>query len=566
MPTDFRSIAELCEALESTNKRKVMIEKVAFFLNRIDLEEIEPAVLMILGRILPRWDQRVMEVSWVTLIRAIQTIADAKTDAFSRAVSKTGDPGDAVQLLFEKHRIRKQTVLFTGNLTILKTYQLFKSIIQRSGEGSREKKDRVLYTLLSMASPLEAKYITRILLRDMRIGFQEGSMELAVAEAFDLPIDLVRTATMFSGDVAEIAGLARAKGKQGLDKVKLTLFRPVKPMLAQVIPSIKDALSEHDGNTAFEQKLDGARIQIHKSGTLVKIFSRRLIDVTDSLPEIVQLAQEEIKEERILLEGEVIAIGKNGNPLPFQHLMRRFGRVHEVEETRFNVPIKLCLFDILLVDDEVLIGEPMETRRKRLEAIVGTRQLVKRIVTKNSKIADRFLRETLEEGHEGLMAKRLDASYTPGKRGKRWLKIKPTLEPLDLVIVAAEYGYGRRHGWLSDYYLAARETTTDRLLTVGKTFKGLTDAEIQEMTDRLKQLTIKKERNRIIVQPRIIVEAIYNEIQESSRYKSGMALRFARISRIRQDKDLEDVDTIEKVRAIYHKQFSRKAKFSRGKV
>ena len=561
MPTDFRSLAELCETLESTKKRKVMTEKVASFLKAIDPREIEPAVLMTLGRILPRWDQRVLEVSWVTLLKTINKITESEVNSFSCAVTETGDPGDAVRLLFRKQKLRKQSVLFTSQLTILKAHELFQAVIQTSGEGSREKKERLLYTLLSMATPLEAKYITRILMRDMRIGFQEGSMELAVAKAFDISVDLVREATMFSGDVAEIAGLARTKGRKGLQNVRLMLLRPVKPMLAQVPPSPRDALKEHGGETAFEQKLDGARIQIHKSGKLVKIFSRRLTDVTESLPEVVELTQKEIHEDNILLEGEVIAVGKNGNPLPFQHLMRRFGRVREVEQARLDVSIKLFLFDILLVNEEVLIKEPTSVRRKKLEETAGSIPIVKQMVTKNAEIADKFLREALEEGHEGLMAKRLDASYTPGMRGKGWLKIKPTLEPLDLVIVAAEYGYGRRHGWLSDYYLAAREIKTGKLLTVGKTFKGLTDAEIKDITHRLKQLTVKKEGHRVIVQPRIVVETIYNEIQESSRYKSGMALRFARISRIRHDKNLDEVDTIEKVKEIYEKQFARKARY-----
>jgi DNA ligase-1 len=241
--------------------------------------------------------------------------------------------------------------------------------------------------------------------------------------------------------------------------------------------------------------------------------------------------------------------------------MRRFKRVHEVQGAAEKIPVRLYLFDILYLDGESLIALPYVQRRKVLAENAGEIPLTKQVVTGEQRVAEVFLREAMDAGHEGLMAKKLDGAYTPGTRGKHWFKIKPVLEPLDLVITAAEYGYGRRHGWLSDYYLAARDAATGEFLNVGKTFKGLTDAEIIEMTRRLKELAVREERNRVVVLPKIVVEVAYNEIQKSPKYKSEMALRFARISRIRDDKNPGDADTIEKVREIFERQFAKKGRY-----
>jgi DNA ligase-1 len=334
-------------------------------------------------------------------------------------------------------------------------------------------------------------------------------------------------------------------------------------MLAQMAENTDEVLKEYEGKTAFEYKLDGARIQIHKFHGEVKIFSRRLTDVTESLPDVVQQVHREIRAEEAILEGEVIALGRDGNPLPFQHLMRRFRRVYDIETKLREVPVRLYLFDAIYLNGESLINLPYVTRRQRLKKAAGNIPLTDQIVTENPKEAERFLRKAVDEGHEGLVAKRLNGPYTPGVRGKHWFKIKEVLEPLDLVIVAAEYGYGRRRRWLSDYYLAARDEESGKLLTLGKTFKGLTDQEMEDMTQRLLELSLRQEGHKVVVQPSIVVEVAYNEIQESPTYKCRMALRFARITRIREDKSPEEADTIQRVKKIYEKQFEKKARFNK---
>jgi len=558
---DFRELAELCERLSSITKRNVKVDAVAEFIKRLEVDEVEPAVSMMLGRAFPRWDQRSLDVSWATISEVLKRLTKSYFPVFSRAFRDTGDVGEAVKATLELSRTHKQVILFERPLTILEVRRILEAIAELTGSGSRERKARLVESLISRASPLEAKYIVKVMIGEMRTGFQEGLMELAVSKAFSIPLKVVRTASMLVGDISEVAYLCKKHGGEVISKIGFKIFRPIKPMLAQMASNPEDALREHGGTTAFEHKLDGARIQIHKLGEDVRIFSRRLTDVTGSLPDVVDLVRCGVKAHEAILEGEVIAIGEDGHPLSFQHLMRRFRRVYDIDRMVLEIPVKLYLFDILYVDGESLIERPYTTRRARLKEVARGIPLTEQIVTSDPEEARLFMERAVNMGHEGLMAKRLDSPYTPGVRGKYWLKIKETLEPLDLVIVAAEYGYGRRHGWLSDYYLAARDEETGELLVVGKTFKGLTDLEIIEMTERLKELAVREEGHRVIVQPQIVVEVAYNEIQRSPKYKCGMALRFARITRIRDDKGPEEADTIQRVRRIYERQFEKKARY-----
>jgi DNA ligase-1 len=561
MPALFKSLAELLEKVEATKKRLEIISLTADFLSRLDVGEVEPAVSMILGRAFPKWSQKTLDVSWMTLSGVLQQVTGADWDVFREAFTGTGDVGAAVKAVFEKTNLKKQSLLLEKPLTITEVRRLLQSIAGTAGSGSREKKERLMAALLSQASPVEAKYVVKIFVGEMRTGLHEGLMEQAVAKAFDVPLGTVQKASMVMGDIGEVAAIAKTEGKEGLSRIGFQVFRPVKLMLAQVADNVAEALTEHGGRTAFEYKYDGARVQIHKRDGEVRVFSRRLTDVTQSLPEVVEAVKNNVKAGEAIVEGEVIAVNNSGHPIPFQHLMRRFKRVHEVRGTAEKIPVRLYLFDVLFLNGESLISLPYAQRRNVLAETAGEIPLTKQIVTGKKDRAEMFLNEAMDAGHEGLMAKKLDGVYTPGTRGKRWFKIKPVLEPLDLVITAAEYGYGRRHGWLSDYYLAARDAETGEFLNVGKTFKGLTDAEMIEMTRRLKELAVREERNRVVVLPKIVVEVAYNEIQRSPKYKSKMALRFARISRIRDDKNAEDADTIDRVREIFERQFAKKGKY-----
>jgi len=560
MSTSFRALAELCEKLETTKKRRVMIDSAADFLKSLEIEEVESAISMILGRAFPKWSQYALDVSWATLSEIIKSTG-IEWSAFSKAFSETGDVGSAAKAVFENSGVKKQSMLFERALTVLEVRHVLQAIAEVTGYGSREKKERLVISLFSAASPLEAKYLVKILVGEMRTGFHEGLMEQAISKAFHVSLDLVQRANMIEGDIGEVAAIAKSEKEDGLARIGFKVFRPVQLMLAQMADGVDEALKEHGGRTGFEFKYDGARVQIHKLDKDVMIFSRRLTDVTESLPEIVEMARQNIRAKAGILEGEIIAVDNSGLPIPFQHLMRRFRRVHSIQDAAGKIPLKLFLFDILYVDGEGLIELPYAKRREVLSEKAGDIPLTRQVIIDNVGQAEQFLKEAMNAGHEGLMAKKLDSPYTPGIRGKRWLKIKPVLEPLDLVVVAAEYGYGRRHGWLSDYYLAARDFETGEFLSVGKTFKGLTDTEIVEMTKRLKDLALKKDPHRVVVIPKIVVEVLYNEVQRSPTYRSGVALRFARISRIRDDKTPEEADTIQHVREIYERQFLKKGRY-----
>ncbi len=560
MPASFKTLSELLEKVEATKKRLEIIDFTANYLKTLSSGEIEPAINMMVGRAFPKYSQKSLDVSWSTLTKIFECISQFDWDVFREAMAKTGDIGSATKKVLENTKIKKQTQLATKSLTLVEVRRSFEAIAQASGAGSRTKKERLISVLLSRATPVEAKYLVKIFTGEMRTGMHEGLMEQAVAKAFNVPAKTVQYAAMVFGDIGEVAEIIKTKGIESLQEANFRVFRPVKLMLAQNAESVTEALEEQDGESAFEYKYDGARVQIHKQDDHVEIFSRRLSDVTESLPEIVETIKQNLKSKSTIVEGEVVALDEAGFPIAFQHLMRRFKRTRNITDMAHRMPLTLYLFDILYLNGESLVALPYLQRREILSKNVGDIALSKQIVTSKVEEAEEFLKEAIAAGHEGLMAKQIESIYTPGNRGKKWLKIKTILEPLDLVITSAEYGYGRRKGWLSDYYLAARDTKTGEFLDIGKTFKGLTDAEIIEMTRRLKESVINERGHRVIVIPKIVVEVAYNEIQQSPKYKSQMALRFARIIRVRDDKTIEQADTIGKVREIFQKQFRTKGK------
>jgi len=522
----FALLAELCAKLEETSGRLEKTRLLSDFLKRLNSDEIELAVAMIIGRTFSEPDPRVLEVSGRTVWKIVQQAP--------------------------------QTALVQSPLTIRVVQRYFEDVAHAYGAGSRTRKEALIDALLGQASPLEREYITRILLGEMRIGVVEGVMEEAIARAAGVDVELVKRANMFSGNLGTVAKIALEKGRNGLREVSVTLFNPVKPMLAEM-SSLKDTLAEHKGPVAFEYKFDGARIQAHKDKNRIAIYTRRLTDATVSLPDIVKTVRENVHAAKALVEGEVVAVGADDKPLPFQDLMRRFRRTIDIEKSAIDIPLKLYLFDILLVDDTSLFDLPYEERWNILAKVCSQDLLARRIITDHLTEAEKFLNEALRAGHEGLMAKTLDSPYLPGVRGKKWLKIKPA-ESLDLVIIAAEWGSGRREGWLSNYHLAVRDEETGRYLDVGKTFKGLTDIEFQRMTDRLQSLKLNEKGYTVFVKPETVVEVAYNEIQRSPHYNSGLALRFARITRIRDDKSPDEIDTIQNLQRLYERQFEQKAK------
>ena len=355
MPTLFRSLAELLEKIESTRKRTEITSLMADFLRSLEPEEVEPAVSLILGRAFPKWSQKTLEVSGAILMENLKRVTNVDWTAFSDAFSQTGDIGSAAMAVFEKIKVKRQSVLFQEPLTIIQVRRSMEAIAEAAGAGSREKKERLMTVLFSQAQPLEVKYLVKVFIGEMRTGLREGLLEQAVAKAFNVPLAVVQRAGMALGDLGEVAALAKTGGDKSLSQVTFKVFRPVQLMLAQVADDVAEALEEHGGETAFEYKYDGARVQIHKLGNEVQIFSRRLTDVTQSLPEIVDAIKRSVASVEVILEGEVVAVDAVGVPIPFQHLMRRFKRVHEIRGTAEKIPLRLYLFDILYLNGKSLI-------------------------------------------------------------------------------------------------------------------------------------------------------------------------------------------------------------------
>src|SRR6185295_12608405 len=416
------------------------------------------------------------------------------------------------------------------------------------GKGSAARRQQALEALFAQATAREQTFLSRLLLGELRQGALEGVMADAIAAAAGLPAAEVRRAIMLGGAIPPVAVAALADGSAALERFRLKLYKPLSPMLASPTQDVASALAAL-GNAAFEYKLDGARAQIHKGAEGVRIYSRTGRDVTDSLPEIEQ-AIAALPAKSLVLDAEVIALDPGGRPRPFQETMRRFGRKLEVESAKNALPLSLFCFDCLHAEGEDLIDRPATERFARLDALLPRSLVVPRLVTSELDAAQRFLRAALDLGHEGLMAKNLENPYEAGSRGAAWLKIK-VAHTLDLVVLAAEWGSGRRQGWLSNLHLGARDPDTGGFVMLGKTFKGLTDAMLEWQTERLKALAIGGTAGyEVRVRPELVVEIAFNELQTSRRYPGGLALRFARVVRYREDKSAADADTIETVRAI----------------
>jgi ATP-dependent DNA ligase I len=434
-----------------------------------------------------------------------------------------------------------------ATLTVAEVDQAFTALKLVKGSNSAAQRRRLLGDLMARATSAEQQFLFALGVGEVRQGALEGVMTEAVARAANLPADRVRRAAMLAGDLGAVAEAVLAEGEGGLSPWSLQLFRPVQPMLADSAPNVAEALQEFgDGvAAALEWKLDGARIQVHKQGARVAIYTRSLNDVTPAVPEVTE-AVRAFPAEELILDGEVIALDAAERPLPFQVTMRRFGRRLDVDALRAQLPVAPFFFDILRLDGEDLLDLQLHQRLTRLDAIVPVSMRVPRTVTADVEEAKRFEAGALERGHEGLMAKSLSAPYAAGRRGSAWLKVK-TARTLDLVVLAVEWGSGRRKGWLSNIHLGARDPTNGGFVMLGKTFKGMTDETLEWQTKELLARETRREGHIVHVRPELVVEVAFNEVQRSPHYPGGVALRFARIKGYRHDKRAEEADTIESV-------------------
>ncbi|MDH3692663.1 MAG: ATP-dependent DNA ligase, partial [Gammaproteobacteria bacterium] len=409
------------------------------------------------------------------------------------------------------------------SLTLLDIDQNCARIAEITGKGSQTERLRLLSTLFSKAIEDEQVFLVKLFLGELRQGALEGVMVDAIARAAEVPATAVRRAVMLAGGPALVAHATLTEGRVGLDRFALELMKPIRPMLAQPAEDLAHAI-ESLGQAALEYKLDGARVQVHKVKQEVRVYSRQLNDVTASVPELVETVRG-LPTQQLILDGEAIALSPDGRPQPFQTTMRRFGRKLNVEQIRNTLPLSAFYFDILHTDGVDLIDKPTEERMTLLADVAPRAQLTPKLVTDELAAAERFMQQALANGHEGIMAKALDASYQAGSRGSSWLKLKPA-HTLDLVVLAVEWGSGRRKGWLSNLHVGARDAETGTFVMLGKTFKGLTDKMLEWQTKRLLELEIGREGYVVHVRPELVVEIMFNELQQSPQYPAGLALRF----------------------------------------
>lgn len=418
------------------------------------------------------------------------------------------------------------------------------------GAGSNERRTALLGRLFLRATPEERQFLGRLVIGEIRQGALEGLLLDAIAKAAGRSMADVRQAFMYSGNIGEIARAALTEGSDGLARFSLRLFKPVSPMLAGSAEDVEDALERLD-ETALEYKLDGARVQVHKGGDEVRIYTRQLQDVTERLPDLVEWARA-LPAREALLDGEALALRSDGRPHPFQVTMRRLGRSKNIAVLRQELPVSPFMFDLLYLDGGSLVDRPYRERIQQLLDIVST-TAVPRLTTNQPDEARRFLQRALAAGHEGIMAKSLTASYQAGQRGSQWLKLKEAIT-LDLVVLAAEWGNGRRTGWLSNLHLGARDGRSGQLVMLGKTFKGLTDETLRWQTEKLLSLETHRDVHTVYVRPALVVEVAFSDLQESPRYPGGMALRFARVKRYRPDKSVEEADSFQTVADLFARQ------------
>jgi DNA ligase-1 len=428
------------------------------------------------------------------------------------------------------------------SLTLRDVDHVLEVIPTITGTGSQERRARLLKSLFSRATDSEQDFLRRTLTGEVRQGALAGLLIEAVAQAFEVEASAVRRSLMLRADLGAVAQIAAADGLEGLTEVGLAVLSPVQPMLASPAASIEEAVK---GEVSVEWKLDGARIQVHRLDEEVRVFTRNQNDITGRMPEVITVALS-MPANALILDGEAMALRADGTPQPFGETMSRFGTE---ERALAEVPIYPFFFDVLHLDGEDLIDHPLSERLLRLDQVTPTTQRIARITTSNVEEASRFAEQALAAGHEGVMVKTLDSTYEAGRRGKSWRKVKP-VHTYDLVVLAVEWGHGRRSGMLSNIHLGARDEKTGEFVMVGKTFKGMTDEMLRWQTEHFPELEVRQDQWTMYLRPEQMVEVAIDGVQRSPRYPGGIALRFARVKRYRDDKKPEEADTIQALQAL----------------
>ncbi len=561
----YLKLAELYESLDSTTKRLEKTEILSKFLESVS-EKDKDVLYLLLGDIYPEYDERRIGISNQLAIQAISKSTGTEKSKVIKEWKKIGDIGKVAKELTNK---KTQSTLASHILTTEKVIENFRKLPELQGSGTVGKKLSLITELLTSASPIEALYITRTLIGDLRIGVQESTIRESIAKAFfpeeESAAEKVQRAIDKTNDISAVFELAKKGKLSDLDKLNLEVGKPIKAMLAQKVLTIEDGFKALGTPCAIEYKYDGFRLLIHKNGNEVKLYTRSLENVTKQFPEVKEYVLNYIKGETFIMDSEAVGFdSKTKEYLSFQNISQRIRRKYAIEELQKKLPVEINIFDILFYNGKSLLNEPFKKRSELLRKIITPKpyKLIpsKQLITEDTKKAKEFYKKALKDNQEGIMMKSLEAEYKPGRRVGHMLKIKPEERDLDLVITGAEYGTGKRSGWLSSLILSCREG--NRFLEVGKMGTGIkekSDEEedtisFEEMTEKLKPLIIGEKGKTVKIKPKIILAVSYQEIQHSPNYNSGFALRFPRFTALRTDKPLSEIATLEEIKKDFENQ------------
>jgi DNA ligase-1 len=540
---DFSEFSRICQQLEGISGRLEMIDVISQVLPGLGDDELSVFVRFVMGKIFPDWSPEKLGIGPNLLYEGIAYVVGKKKEDVITVINRTGDVGAAVEELLSS---KEQTSFFSEDLTLPEVYHELEAIAGTEGKKSQREKLLLVRKLFTAARPLEGRYLSRIMLEDLRIGVGEGNVRDAIAKAFSVESSLVEHAFQAMNDLGEVARLAR-KGAPALLAVEIRPFQPVKMMLAQ--QGTIDGAIQDNGAVAAEFKYDGSRFQFHRVGNRYSLYSRKLEDVTHALPDIIEQLLLATTCD-VILDGEAIAIAE-GRPMPFQQVLRRFRRKYDVEEMKGKIELLPHIFDILYLDGRTLIDLPLSERRKYLEMAM-TAHVAPQTVSDDPDVISTLYTRALEAGHEGLMLKVPSSPYTPGVRGKNWIKIKPEVDTLDLAVIGADWGEGKRAHYFGSFLLACQDQGA--LVPLSKVATGFSDEQLAEVYDLLKDRVISRAGKEVTFEPSLVFEVGYSELQKSPNYPGGFALRFPRFIRIREDKGIDEIETLESIQERYRRQ------------
>jgi len=584
----YEVLVEVYERLEATTKRLEKTFVLSEFLKSAD--DLDKVLLLLQGRVFPNWDQRELGMASKLLLKAIATATGASLEKIEVVWKETGDLGTVAAQLTTK---KSQVTLFSQPLTVQKVFENLRKISEMEGAGTVDRKVQLVAELLTSSKSNQAKYIIRTILGELRVGLGEGTIRDAIVWAFfaekagvkydkatnELALSdeerinyekyttLVQEALDVANDFAEVAKVAKEKGENGLQNISLLPGKPVKVMLFQKAKDIANAFSIVGKPAAFEQKYDGFRLQVHKKSGKIVLYTRRLENVTAQFPDVVQRISKFVKGSDFIIDAEVVGIDPQTKKyLPFQNISQRIKRKYDIEEMSQKFPVEINVFDVLFCEGKSLLKihfiERRDILKKIVEEVPREIKLAEQVITDDEAVAEKFYKASLDAGNEGVMAKNLQGIYKPGSRVGFGVKVKPTMDTLEVVIVGAEWGEGKRGQWLSSFIIAVRDPETNSFVEIGRVGTGIKEkseegVSFEQLTQMLQPLIIEEKGREVTVKPEIVIEVNYEEIQKSPTYSSGFALRFPRLVKLRTDRAAEDINTVEDVVLLAENQRGR---------